>query len=64
MTDDMMFSVMGTFIIIVKQLLQALWVVPRELLVMVWILLKDLLGALLILYNALVKAFGGGGRSW
>ncbi len=58
----MMFSVMGTFIIIVKQLLQALWVVPRELLVMVWILLKDLLEALIIVYHAVSKAFGGAGR--
>jgi len=58
----MMFSVMGTFIVIVKQLLQALWVVPRELLLLIWLLLKTVLEALTIVYHALAKALGGGGR--
>ena len=53
---------MGTFIIIVKQLLQALWILPRELLLLVWLLLKTLLEGVLIVYHAVSKAFGGAGR--
>lgn len=54
---------MSTFIIIVKQLLQALWVVPRELLLLVWLLLKTVFEALVIVYHALAKFFGGDGRT-
>lgn len=53
---------MSTFIIIVKQLLQALWVLPRELLLLVWLLLKTVFEALVIVYHAVSKAFGGAGR--
>ena len=58
-----MLSGMNTLIIIVKQLLQALWVIPRELLLLVWLLLKTVFEALVIVYHALSKAFGGKGRT-